>query len=71
MTRLDAYGTTVHFWKTHSLHSLCTMLRRDIRLRREYLLRKSHEGKQKEEYEKKMRIREALACRSSMGPMRV
>ena len=76
MTRLDAYGTTVHFWKTHSLNwcyldTLCTMLRRDIRLRREYLLRKSHEGKQKEEYEKKMRIREALACRSSMGPMRV
>ncbi len=39
------------------------MLRRDIRLRREYLLRKSHEGKQKEEYEKKMKIREALAGR--------
>ncbi|KAK8804986.1 u3 small nucleolar ribonucleoprotein [Blastocystis sp. subtype 4] len=38
------------------------MLRRDIRLRREYLLRKSHEGKQKEEYEKKMKIREALAA---------
>ena len=48
-----------------SLDTLCTMLRRDIRLRREYLLRKSHEGKQKEEYEKKMRIREALACRCS------
>ena len=38
------------------------MLRRDIRLRKEYLLRKSQEGKQKEEYEKKMKIREALAC---------
>lgn len=25
MTRLDAYGTTVHFWKTHSLH-WCVLL---------------------------------------------
>jgi len=37
------------------------MLRRDIRLRREYLIRKSVEGKQKEEYDKKQKIREALA----------
>ena len=33
------------------------MLRRDIRLRREYLTRKSQEGKAREEYEKKMKIR--------------
>ena len=39
------------------------MLRRDIRLRREYLTRKSQEGKAREEYEKKMKIREALECR--------
>ena len=39
------------------------MLRRDIRLRKEYLYRKSLEGKQKEEYEKKQKIREALAGR--------
>ena len=38
------------------------MLRRDIRLRKEYLYRKSLEGKQKEEYEKKQKIRDALAC---------
>lgn len=38
------------------------MLRRDIRLRRDYLYRKSLEGKKKEEYEKKMKVREALAC---------
>ena len=37
------------------------MLRRDIRLRREYLIRKSSEGKQKEEYEKKQKVREALS----------
>ena len=36
------------------------MLRRDIRLRKEYLIRKSQEGKQKEEYDKKQKIREAL-----------
>ena len=36
------------------------MLRRDIRLRKEYLYRKSLEGKQKEEYEKKQKIRDAL-----------
>lgn len=39
------------------------MLRRDIRLRKEYLIRKSVEGKQKEEYEKKQKVREALASR--------
>lgn len=39
------------------------MLRRNIRLRRDYLYRKSLEGKKKEEYEKKMKVREALACR--------
>ena len=43
------------------------MLRRDIRLRREYLTRKSQEGKAREEYEKKMKIREALACRKLNG----
>ena len=43
------------------------MLRRDIRLRREYLARKSQEGKAKEEYEKKMKIREALAGRKLSG----
>ena len=37
------------------------MPRRDIRLRRDYLYRKSLEGKKKEEYEKKMKVREALA----------
>jgi len=35
-------------------------LRRHVRLRREYLYRKSLEGKEKEEYEKKKRIKEAL-----------
>ena len=75
---LDNYGITVLFLESPfsslawcSLDTLCKMLRRDIRLRREYLLRKSHEGKQKEEYEKKMKIREALACRSNTSQMRV
>eukprot|EP00947_MAST-08B_sp_MAST-8B-sp1_P002701 g2701.t1 len=36
-------------------------LRRDLRLRKEYLYRKSLEGKEREAYERKMRIREALA----------
>ncbi|KAI0501817.1 U3 small nucleolar ribonucleoprotein protein IMP4 [Dendrobium catenatum] len=36
------------------------MLRRNIRLRREYLYRKSLEGKEREYYEKKRKIREAL-----------
>ena len=48
-----------------------SMLRRDIRLRRDYLYRKSLEGKKKEEYEKKMKVREALAssfsCCSSLS----
>jgi len=37
------------------------MLRRNARLRREYLYRKSLEGKEREEYEKKRRLKEALA----------
>ncbi|KAG0468027.1 hypothetical protein HPP92_017355 [Vanilla planifolia] len=37
------------------------MLRRNTRLRREYLYRKSLEGKEREYYEKKRKIREALA----------
>ncbi|RRT39364.1 hypothetical protein BHM03_00060901 [Ensete ventricosum] len=36
------------------------MLRRNTRLRREYLYRKSLEGKEREYYEKKRKIREAL-----------
>lgn len=36
------------------------MLRRNARLRREYLYRKSLEGKEREEYERKRKIREAL-----------
>jgi U3 small nucleolar ribonucleoprotein protein IMP4 len=37
------------------------MLRRNIRLRREYLYRKSLEGKERLLYEKKRKIKEALA----------
>jgi U3 small nucleolar ribonucleoprotein protein IMP4 len=36
------------------------MLRRNTRLRREYLYRKSLEGKERQHYEKKRRLREAL-----------
>ena len=36
------------------------MLRRNARLRREYLYRKSLEGKEKELYEKKRKIKQAL-----------
>ncbi len=36
------------------------MLRRNRRLRREYLYRKSLEGKERQHYEKKRRLREAL-----------
>jgi U3 small nucleolar ribonucleoprotein protein IMP4 len=36
------------------------MLRRNARLRKEYLYRKSLEGKEKELYEKKRMIRQAL-----------
>ena len=39
---------------------LAAMLRRNIRLRREYLYRKSLEGKERLLYEKKRKIREAL-----------
>lgn len=35
-------------------------IRRNIRLRKEYLYRKSLEGKEKEQYEKKQIVREAL-----------
>lgn len=44
------------------------MLRRNIRLRREYLYRKSLEGKERLLYEKKRKIKEALQghfCSSS------
>jgi hypothetical protein len=37
------------------------MLRRNARLRREYLYRKSLEGKERAVYERKRKIREALA----------
>jgi U3 small nucleolar ribonucleoprotein protein IMP4 len=40
--------------------SWCAM-RRQIRLRKEYLYRKSLEGKEREEYEKKAKVRRALA----------
>lgn len=36
------------------------MIRRNARLRREYLYRKSLEGKERAEYERKRKIREAL-----------
>jgi U3 small nucleolar ribonucleoprotein protein IMP4 len=36
------------------------MLRRNTRLRREYLYRKNLEGKERIEYERKRKIREAL-----------
>ena len=36
------------------------MIRRNARLRREYLYRKSLEGKEREEYERKRKIRQAL-----------
>jgi len=36
------------------------MLRRDVRLRKEYLYKKSLEGKEKDKYEKKRKIRKAL-----------
>lgn len=35
-------------------------MRRNIRLRKEYLYRKSLEGKEKEKYEKKRKLRKAL-----------
>eukprot|EP01114_Cavostelium_apophysatum_P012905 TRINITY_DN3006_c0_g1_i1.p1 TRINITY_DN3006_c0_g1~~TRINITY_DN3006_c0_g1_i1.p1 ORF type:complete len:287 (+),score=46.56 TRINITY_DN3006_c0_g1_i1:64-924(+) len=37
------------------------MLRRNVRLRKEYLYRKSLEGKERDMYEKKLRIKKALA----------
>ena len=40
------------------------MLRRNARLRREYLYRKSLEGKEKAIYEKKRKIKDAIAGRS-------
>lgn len=36
------------------------MLRRNQRLRREYLYRRSLRGKEKEEYEKKLKVQKAL-----------
>ncbi|KAF2323775.1 hypothetical protein GH714_036889 [Hevea brasiliensis] len=44
------------------------MLRRNIRLRREYLYRKSLEGKERVLYEKKRKIKEALAEESPFLP---
>lgn len=43
------------------------MLRRNARLRREYLYRKGLEGKEKAEYERKRLIREALAGEMERG----
>lgn len=44
------------------------MLRRNIRLRREYLYRKSLEGKERLLYEKKRKIKEALAGNKKIVP---
>lgn len=43
------------------------MLRRNARLRREYLYRKSLEGKERELYEKKRKIRQALEGKLVVG----
>ena len=42
-------------------------LRRNARLRREYIYRKSLEGKELEEYEKKRKIRKALEGERGAG----
>jgi hypothetical protein len=50
------------------------MLRRNIRLRKEYLYRKSLEGKEKEQYERKRQIRTALegtGIIASLIPVRI
>jgi U3 small nucleolar ribonucleoprotein protein IMP4 len=44
------------------------MLRRNARLRKEFLYRKSLEGKERELYEKKRKIREALEGAPSPPP---
>eukprot|EP01098_Paradermamoeba_levis_P012314 TRINITY_DN5365_c0_g1_i2.p1 TRINITY_DN5365_c0_g1~~TRINITY_DN5365_c0_g1_i2.p1 ORF type:complete len:298 (-),score=82.79 TRINITY_DN5365_c0_g1_i2:213-1061(-) len=44
------------------------MLRRNIRLRKEFLYRKSLEGKEKDEYEKKRKIRKALQEGKELPP---
>ena len=44
------------------------MLRRNARLRREYLYRKSLEGKDREEYERKLKIRRALEGAMPLHP---
>lgn len=44
------------------------MLRRNARLRKEFLYRKSLEGKERELYEKKRKIREALEGRMHFEP---
>lgn len=44
------------------------MLRRNARLRREYLYRKSLEGKEKEVYEQKRKIKKALEVRRAGAP---
>ena len=43
------------------------MLRRNARLRREYLYRKSLEGKDREEYERKLKIRRALEGQNALS----
>ena len=42
------------------------MIRRNTRLRREYLYRKSLEGKERQAYERKRKIREALEGESTI-----
>lgn len=44
------------------------MLRRNARLRKEYLYRKSLEGKEKAAYERKRQIRKALDGRDISAP---
>lgn len=43
-------------------------IRRNVRLRKEYLYRKSLEGKQRDDYERKQRVKRALAGELSGWP---
>ena len=52
-------GLVTAFLALHSRRQR-SMIRRNARLRREYLYRKSLEGKERTEYERKRKIREAL-----------
>jgi hypothetical protein len=45
------------------------MLRRNVRLRKEYLYRKGLEGKERAEYEKKRAIKRALEGRRCIVPL--